>query len=64
MRSGNDEAGGGDGQRIIRLLLIAGELPAHERVERQVVVQAADDEVPIMMGRGSVRALSCPSLSA
>ena len=54
MRPGHDEAGGGDGLRIVRRQFIAGELPAHKGVEREIVVQAVDDEVTEMPGRGTV----------
>ena len=55
VRSSHDEAGGGNRLRVVRLEFVAGQLPAHERVERKVVIQAADDEVAKVMRGGPVR---------
>ena len=40
-----EEAGRRDRLWIVRRNLVTGELPAHEGVEREIVVQCADDEV-------------------
>ena len=37
-------------QRIVRLVLVAGNLPLDERVVRQVLVQGLDHEVAIVVG--------------
>ena len=52
---GHNETGGGDCERIVRFKFITGQLPAHKRVERQIVIEAADNEIAIMVRRGAVR---------
>ena len=54
VRPRDDEAGRGNGPWIVRFKFVAGELPAHDGVERKVVIQTADDEVAKMMGRAPV----------
>ena len=40
-----EEAGGHQRERVLRLELVARDLPAHELIERHVVIQRLDDEV-------------------
>ena len=48
--AGGQEAGRRQGQRVVRLELVAGDLPLDERVVRQVLVERLDDEVAIVIG--------------
>ena len=49
-----EKARGAEGQRVVRLELIARELPAQELVERQVAVERFDDEVAEVKSAGAV----------
>src|SRR5439155_19382421 len=54
VHAGRQEAGRLDRQVIVRLVLIAGDLPFDELVERQILVERRDDEIAIVIRGGPI----------
>ena len=52
--AGRQEARRLEGQRVVRGELVAGNLPLHEGVEGQILVEGLNDEVAVVVGGGPV----------